>query len=112
MTPTFQTGKDFEFLIKPEDIEIKPEDFDNLMTPDSIPWTKVLKNERTYYQVGVDEFSYSWEIPGIQMTFNAEITFEKARQIVEEVTTKLIKYTGRDIEVYFIPTDAISGFDL
>ena len=108
MKPTFQTGKDFEFLITPGDIEIKSEDFDNLMTPDSISWTKVLKNERTYYQVGVDEFSYSREIPGIQMTFNAKITFEKARQIVEEVANKLIKYTGQEIEVLFVPTDAIS----
>ena len=97
MTPTFQTGKDFEFLITPGDIEIKTEDFDNLMTPDSMPWTKVLKNERTYYQVGVDEFSYSRETPGIQMSFNAEMTFEKARQIAEEVANKLIKYTGQDI---------------
>ncbi len=108
MSPTFQTGKDFEFLITPGDIEIKSEDFDDLMTPDSMPWTKVLKNERTCYQVGVDEFSYSREMPGIQMTFNAEITFEKARQIVEEVANKLIKYTGQEIEVLFIPTDAIS----
>jgi hypothetical protein len=84
MTPTFQTGKDFEFLITPGDIEIKSEDFDNLMTPDSMPWTKVVKNERTYYQVGVDAFSYSRETPGIQMSFNAEMTFEKARQIAEE----------------------------
>jgi hypothetical protein len=112
MTPTFQTGKDFEFLITPGDLEIKPDDFDNLMTPDSIPWTKVLKNERTYYQVGVDAFSYSREIPGIQMIFNAEITFEKARQIAEEVANKLIKYTGQEIEVLFIPTDVVSKFDL
>jgi hypothetical protein len=108
MKPTFQTGKDFEFLITPGDIEIKLDDFDNLMTPDSIPWSKVFKNERTYYQVGKDEFSYSREMPGIQMTFKAKITFEKARQIVEEVADKLIKYTGQEIEVLFVPTDAIS----
>jgi hypothetical protein len=108
MTPTFQTGKDFEFLITPGDLAIKPDDFDNLMTPDSMPWTKVLKNERTYYQVGVDAFSYSRETAGIQMSFNAEMTFEKARQIVEEVANKLTKYTGQDIDVLFVPTDAIS----
>ncbi|HEX6430300.1 MAG TPA: hypothetical protein VF008_21560 [Niastella sp.] len=108
MSPTFQTGKDFEFLITPGDLEINPDDFDNLMTPDSIPWTKVFKNELPYYQVGIDEFSYSREMPGIQMTFNAEITFEKARQIVEEVANKLTKYTGQEIEVLFVPTDAIS----
>jgi len=108
MTPTFQTGKDFEFLITPGDIKIKPEDFDNLMTPDSIAWTKVIKNEQTFYQVGIDEFSYSQGTPGIQMIFNAEMPFEKARQIAEEVSNKLIKYTGQEIEVLFVPTDGIS----
>ena len=108
MIPTFQFGKDFLFLITPADIKIKPEDFDNLMTPDTMPWTKVVKNEQTYYQVGVDAFSYSRETAGIQMTFNAEITFEKARQIAEEVENKLIKYTGQEIVVLFIPTDPIS----
>jgi hypothetical protein len=110
MMPTFQSGKDFEFLITPADIEIQPEDFDNLMTPDSMAWTKVVKNEWIYYQVDEDEYKYSWEMPGIQMSFNAEMTFEKARQIVEEVAHKLTTYTGREIEVLFIPTDAISMF--
>ena len=40
------------------------------MTPNSIPWTKVIKNDRVYYKVDKDEFSYSSEIPGIQMMFN------------------------------------------
>jgi hypothetical protein len=38
-----------------------------------------------YYQVDKDEFSYSWEMPGIQMTFNPEITYLKAKQIADEV---------------------------
>ena len=63
------TGKDFEFLIMPGDIETKAENFDDLMTPDSIKWTKSIRNDRAYYQVGADEFYYSWEPPGIQMVF-------------------------------------------
>ncbi len=43
MYTTHMTGKDFEFLITPGDLEIKAEDFDSLMTPDSLPWTKVSK---------------------------------------------------------------------
>jgi len=104
-------GKDFEFLITPGDIEINPDDFDNLMTPDSMPWTKVSTKDWTYYKVGEDEFSYSCELPGIQMTFNAEITFEKARQIVEEVANKLKKHSGQEIEVIFIPTDTIARLE-
>ncbi|OQP61943.1 hypothetical protein A3860_30070 [Niastella vici] len=99
------TGKDFEFLITPGDLEIKREDFDNLMTPDSLTWTKVSKNNRTYYQVGKDEFSYSTEKSGIQMSFNYTITFEKARQIVEEVSTKLSQYTGKEIDVLVVSID-------
>lgn len=107
MKRTYQTGKDFEFLITPGDIEIQPNDFDNLMTPDSIPWTKITRNEQICYQVGKDEFAYSRKTPGIQMTFNAAMKFEKARQIVEEVASKLTSYTGREIEVLFVPTEGI-----
>jgi hypothetical protein len=105
MQLSYFTGKDFEFLITPGKIDIKPEDFDRLMTPVSIPWTKVYKNDLAYYKVGEDEFSYSRESTGIQMTFNPEITFEKARQIAEEVTNKLKGYIGQDVEVLFIPTN-------
>jgi hypothetical protein len=104
MYTTHMTGKDFEFLITPGDLEIKPEDFDSLMTPDSIPWTKTAKNDRTWYQVGKDVFSYSRVERGIQMMFNPEIRFEKARKIVEEVETKLNTYTRKEIEVIFVST--------
>ncbi|WP_207515076.1 hypothetical protein [Longitalea luteola] len=100
-------GKDFEFLITPADLDINPADFDRLMTPDTKPWTKVIKNDRTYYQVGKDAFSYSHGTPGIQMSFTPDTTFEKARQIVEEVAHKLEKHTGKEIEVLFVPTDPI-----
>jgi len=105
MYSTHFTGKDFEFLITPGDLEIKPEDFDNLMTPDSISWEKTSKNDRTCYQVGKDEFCYSQQTGGIKMTFNPEIKFEKARKIVEEVEVKLKTYTGREIEVLLVSTD-------
>ena len=104
MYSTHMTGKDFEFLITPADLEIKPEDFDPLMTPDSIPWTKTSKNDRTWYEVGKDGFSYVRGERGIQMMFNREIRFEKARKIIEEVETKLTAYSGREIEVIFIST--------
>jgi hypothetical protein len=105
------TGKDFEFLLTPSDIEIPANDFDNLMTPDSMTWTKITKNDWTYYQVDKDEFSYSWEMPGIQMTFNPEITYMKAKLIADEVASKLTKYLGEKVEVHFIPKDKIIRFD-
>jgi len=58
------TGKDFEFLLTaPGDIEIKNEDFDRIMTPDSMDCKKVLRDNWVYYQVGNDEFSYSLKCP-------------------------------------------------
>lgn len=105
MARTELRGKDFEFLITPGDIDILPEDFDGLMTPDYTSWQKVLKNDRTWYQVGKDEFSYYREPRGIRMAFNREIRFEKARKIVEEIEVKLKAYTGKEIEVLLVSTD-------
>lgn len=104
------TGADFEFLITPSDIEIKSEDFDRIMTPESFGWLKADKNNWNYYQVGSDEFSYSWEIPGIQMTFNNEIKYVKAKQIADEVVAKLSKYTSQKVELVFIPKDRVISF--
>jgi hypothetical protein len=105
MARTELMGKDFEFLITPADIEIKPEDFDALMTPDYTSWEKVSKNDRTWYQIGKDEYSYYREPRGIRMAFNRGMRFEKARKIVEEVEVKLKAYTGMEIEVLVVYTD-------
>ena len=104
------TGKDFEFLIVPADIEIKAEDFDRLMTPDTISWIKIIKEGWVYYQVEKDEFSYSMEISGIQMTFNLEMPYAKARTIADEVMKKLSAYCNQKVEVLFIPKNKIISF--
>ncbi len=59
------TGKNFEFLIT-GDITIPNSDFDRIMTPNSFNWEKIKKNNWIYYKVGKDEYSFSFEIPGIQ----------------------------------------------
>lgn len=102
---------EFEFLITPGDIEISAEDFDNIITPDLLKWTKITKGNWPYYRVGTDEFTYSWEMPGIQMTFNKEMPFEKAKIIADEVVNKLSKYTGEEINLLIIPTDKIIRFE-
>lgn len=106
MYSTELRGKDFEFLITPDTIDIKPADFDGLMTPDHTAWEKELKNDRTWYLVGKDSFSYYQEPRGIRMAFNREMRFEKARKIVEEVEEKLKAYTGMEIEVLVVYVDA------
>jgi hypothetical protein len=104
-----KTGKDFEFLIR-GDIHILPEDFDRIMTPNTLECNKVIKNGWVHYQIGNDEYSYSWEIPGIQMTFNKEITFEKAKQIADEVINNIVA-TGQTPELVVLDNSTISRFD-
>jgi hypothetical protein len=96
----------FEFLLTfDEEPFIKIEDFDNVMTPDSFHWSKIIKDDWVYYRVGEDEFSYSFEIVGIQMVFNEDANFEKAKKIANEVVEKLINYSGQSIHLEIITGD-------
>ena len=104
------TGKDFEVLITPSDLEIKAEDFDHIMTPESMGWTKTVRDNCSNYHVDKDEFSYSWEMPGIQMTFNSEMAYHKAKQIVDEIVKKLSDYSGKKVEANFYSTGGIIQF--
>lgn len=103
------TGADFEFLIS-GDVNISKEDYDRIMTPKSIECNKIIKNDWEYFQAGQDEFSYSWEEPGIQMTFNKEITFEKAKKIADEIIQN-IKSTGQEVELIILDKKNIYRFD-
>jgi hypothetical protein len=103
------TGKDFEFLIT-GDINIPTDTYDSTMTPNSFEWIKIDKNNWTYYQVGDDEFSYSWEMPGIQMTFSDAIPFQKAKKIADEVIENL-KMIGQMAELVVIDKTKVYRFD-
>jgi hypothetical protein len=102
------TGEDFEFIIL-GDIDVFS-DFDNIMTPNSLEWTKTNKNNWDFYQVGQDEFSYSVEEPGIQMTFNKEIIFDKAKKIGDEVIANIIA-TGQEAELLILDNKKNYRFD-
>lgn len=106
---TFWTGKDFEFLIT-GDIDVPAETYDSIMTPHSFEWIKIEKNNWTYYQVGQDEFSYSWEMPGIQMTFNDAIFFQKAKKIADEVIEN-IKGLGQVAELLILEKTKVYRFE-
>jgi hypothetical protein len=103
------TGKDFEFLIT-GDINISPDNYDKIMTPTSFEWTKTNKNDWTYYQVGQDEFSYSWEMPGIQMTFNESIPYQKAKKIADEIIEN-IRATGQIAELVTLDKTKVNRFE-
>jgi hypothetical protein len=101
-------GIDFEFLIVGQ-IEVFS-DFDNIMTPNTFEWTKTTKNNLNFYQVGADEFSYSFEEPGIQMTFNKEIHFDKAKKIGDEIITN-INATGQNAELIILDLIKVYRFE-
>ena len=42
--------------------------------------------------------SFSWEIPGIQLTFNKEVKYEKAKKIADEIIEN-INSTGHKAEL-------------
>ena len=102
------TGENFEFLII-GDIDIFL-DFDNIMTPNSYKWIKIIKDNWNYYQVGEDEFSYSVEEPGIQMIFNNEIIFDKAKRIGDEIIAN-ITATGQKAELIILDKKKNYRFD-
>lgn len=103
------TGEDFEFLIT-GDIQISNEEFDQIMTPNSMDWNKIIKNDWPYYIVGEDEFSFSTEIPGIQFTFNKEVKFQKAKSIADEIILNLHSI-GQEAELVILKTKTIYRFD-
>ncbi|MEL1242846.1 hypothetical protein AAEO56_01120 [Flavobacterium sp. DGU11] len=102
-------GKDFEFLIR-GDIELTAENYDDIMTPNTMAWQKVIQDGYAYYKVGNDEICYSWEMPGIQMTFNPEITYLKAKQIADEVMQNLIN-AGQFPELVTLQSDILYRLD-
>jgi len=99
----------FEFLII-GNLNIPAEEYDQIMTPNSFEWLKLERGGWTYYQVGNDEFSYSWEEPGIQMTFNKEIAFEKAKKLAGEVVNN-IKACGQEAELVVLDSTKVYHFD-
>lgn len=102
------TGENFEFLITGVD-EIPNEEYDRIMTPNSYEWKKVIKDEWPYYKVGEDEFSFSWEIPGIQFTFNKEVKYDKAKKIAEEIIENLHSI-GQNAELLTLESNKVYRF--
>lgn len=80
------------------------------MTPNTFQWSKVSKENWYYYQVGEGQFSYSWELPGIQMFFSYNIPFAKAKLIADEVIGNIIA-TGQDAKLVVLDSSNAHRFD-
>jgi hypothetical protein len=103
------TGENFEFLITSVE-DIPYDEYDNIMTPHSFEWIKVIKDEYTLYRVGEDEFSFSWEMPGIQLTFNKEIKYLKAKKIADEIIENL-NSIGQNAELLILESNKVHRFE-
>lgn len=104
-----RTGKDFEFLITGE-IEIPTDKFNDIMTPKSYPSKLVIHDKEYYYEIDGDRLYYSWEPPGIQMTFNPEISYTKAKQIADEIIKNILA-TGQQAELLELDSDHLYRFE-
>ena len=105
---SFSPGE-FEFLIT-GDIELTSEQFRTIMLPVSFQTKQEERNGWVYFLADGDEFSYSWEPPGIQMTFNKECIFKKAKQIADEVVQNLSS-AGFDAELVVIDNSQVIKFE-
>jgi hypothetical protein len=98
------TGNDFEFLIRfadDKEPQLKQEEYDRVMTPNTFQWTKTMKDDYPMYCVGDDSYYYSWEIPGVQMIFNDSISFIKAHKLAYEIVNNL-RAIGSDAYLFVI----------
>lgn len=99
---------EFEFLIRGE-IEF-PDNWKEILTPNSLKVEEIIEDEWFDFKVGDDMFSYSFEEPGIQMTFNKEMEFNKAKKIADEVIEN-IKQTGQNAELLILDNSKTYSFD-
>jgi hypothetical protein len=91
------TGKDFDFLIT-GNLRIPQDEYDNIMTPNSLDWNKVSIAKWSIYYVGPDTFCFFKDMHGIQMSFNETITYQKAKRITDEIIDN-IKSTGQTADL-------------
>jgi hypothetical protein len=93
------TGKDFYFLITGM-VQLQKEEYDKIMTPTTFEWSR-LSTKWPIYNVGKDEYGFSFEKSGIEMTFSEKIEFSKAKQIANEIIENICS-TGQKVELHVV----------
>ena len=92
------TGSDFYLLITGA-TQIEKGSYDTLMTPKTFEWSRISQIKWPIYRVGEDEYSFSFEKNGIEITFCESVRFNKAKQIGDEIVEKLCS-TGQIVNLY------------
>ncbi|MDX2304364.1 MAG: hypothetical protein NW226_16280 [Microscillaceae bacterium] len=105
------SGKDFMITIRRKDeyalggsFDFAVDKFFEIMTPNSMSWRGLSMESRQWnIEVGSDKIKYHWDLSGIHIQFNDEISFRKAFQIAEEVSKNLEKHTGYPAKMEISP---------
>lgn len=82
------TGNDFRLLITGAG-QIERIDYDNLMTPKTIEWTRMTQVKWPIYKIEKGYYSFSFETHGIEIEFSNTIKFHVAKKLGDEIVEKL-----------------------
>ena len=82
------TGADF-YLIIAGATQIDKNNYDKLLTPKTLEWSRMNQIKWPIYKVGEGEYSFSFEKHGMEITFSETIQFNTAKQIANEIIEKL-----------------------
>ncbi len=100
---------EFEFLLKRsqyEDYEFADEfnlttsaDWLKVLTPDSMDWVDI--SDERGFGIKINNFSYciSDEFAGLQISFDGDIKFPEAKQLLLELKSKVEHFSGYDAEI-------------
>ena len=81
-------GDDFRLLITGAG-QIEKIDYDNLMTPKTVEWTRMGRIRWPIYKIEKGHYSFSCETHGIEIVFTNSISFQDAKKIGDEILEKL-----------------------
>lgn len=88
-----------EYLIRRTDgdwFDLSPEQYAAALRPSSFPWRRVDGWGDHRIEVGGVEVSFSYEDPGIQVTFEGDVPEGVADAVVAEVLANITAVTGQE----------------
>jgi hypothetical protein len=94
------TGGDFRLLITGVE-QLEKIDYDNLMTPKTVEWTRMTQIRFPIYKIEKGTYSFSFEKDGIEIEFSNTIRFPDAKKIGDEIAEKLCS-SGQSVNLHVL----------
>lgn len=99
-------GEDFRCFIRRkgdvefgDDFDILSKDFENALIIKSKDCKKEQREGWVFYKVGNDEYTFDFEPVGIMIYFNDNITYPKAKEILDEICLNIMEASKQEAEV-------------